>query len=506
MKMRIKIYLVVVALLPLFSCNDWLNIEPKGEVDATKLLETTSGYNAALGGIYYTLSSTTLYGKDMTYAAMDNLVQYYDIVKKPEHAYYSLTKYDYKNTSSVNRINAIWKAFYVCISQCNLIITSLEENRDEIDNSELIEGEAYGLRAFCHMELFKLFGPVIRSKADLEKPSIAYRTNFDITSLEFMTGNMVLEKAAKDLERAGELLSDDPIDKIGRTGDMNTTALNHNATLNYRGARMNSYAVLGMMARLEQLRLNQDEAYKYAKKIIDLSTEKGTFKFVDKETLEGWWDAKKDFSFSSEMIFSVYIDNLWNLTEPYFVMNEKSLSETESVLIHALVYISLRDNVYTRKPDGSTEDNRYRYWFNLDSEGSYYEFRKRRSPNVETSIKVITRPEIGIFKLCEAYYIACEAMIGKDNSMALEYLNIVRRTRNLQDIEGPLVDETLREYLLREQRKEHIGDGLMFSIYKRLYAPIYVDNNLTVQPSEKIFVFPIPDDEYEFSPNTKPTE
>lgn len=506
MKMRIKIYLLLVAVLPLLSCNDWLNIEPKGEVDAAKLLKTTSGYNAALGGIYYTLSSTTLYGKEMTYAAMDNMVQYYDILNKPEHDYYSLTKYDYKNGKSVKQIDAIWKAFYTCISQCNLIISSLEVNRDEIDYSEIIEGEAYGLRAFCHMELFKLFGPAIRSKADLEKPSIAYRTSFDITSLQFMTGSVVLEKAAQDLTRAGELLSNDPIDEIGRTGDMNTSALNHNAALNYRGARMNSYAVLGMMARLEQLRLNQDDAYIYAKKIIDLSTEKGTFKFVDKSTFDGWDESKKDLSFSSEMIFSVYIDNLWDLTEPYFVMNQKSLPETESVIIHALVYIGLRDNVYTRKPDGSAEDIRYRYWFNLDSAGDYYEFRKRHSPKVEASATIITKPEIGIFKLCEAYYIASEALIGKDNGMALEYLNIVRRSRNLQDIEGSLTDETLREYLLREQRKEHIGDGLMFTTYKRLYAPIYVNKDFTVQPSEAVFVLPIPDDEYEFSPNTKPTK
>lgn len=503
MKMRIKIYLILVAVLSLSSCNDWLNVEPQGEVDATKLLKTKSGYNAALGGIYYTLSSTELYGKEMTYGAMDNLVHYYDVADKPTHTYYSLTQYDYKNSTALGKINAIWKAFYTCIAQCNLILTSLEENRDEIDNSRLIEGEAYGLRAFCHMELFKLFGPVIRSKADLEKPSIAYRTNFDINALEFMPGSVVLEKAAQDLVKAGELMSDDPIDIVGRTGDMNVSALNHDATLNYRGARMNYYAVLGMMARLEQLRLNQDEAYNYAKKIIDLSTEKGTFKFVDKEAFGGWNDALKDFSFSSEMIFSVYIDNLWELAETFFVMNGKTGSTDEDIPIHSLVYVNLRDYVYLREPDGSADDIRFRYWFNLVE---YYEFMKRRSPDVSSGVTVITRPEIGVFKLSEAYYIACEAMIGKDNSMALEYLNIVRRSRNLPDITAPIADQTLRDYLLREQRKEHMGDGLMFPIYKRLYAPIYVSSRLTVEPSEKKFVFPIPDDEYEFSPNAKPTE
>lgn len=51
--------------------------------------------------------------------------------------------------------------------------------RDDIDNYNLLLGEVYALRAFAHMELFELFGPVIHTKADLLKNAIAYRTAYN---------------------------------------------------------------------------------------------------------------------------------------------------------------------------------------------------------------------------------------------------------------------------------------------------------------------------------------
>ena len=62
------------------------------------------------------------------------------------------------------------------------------------------------------------------------------------------------------------------------------------------------------------------------------------------------------------------------------------------------------------------------------------------------------------------------------------------------------------EYLMREMRKDFIGEGRMFHTYKRLYKEFYVKQGVIVTPSDDIYVFPIPEDEYEFSPNDKPKE
>lgn len=502
--MKIKIYIAALSAMMLFSsCNKWLTITPKGNADANELLTSVAGYNSAIGGIYYELSSASLYGREMSYATMDVLSQYWETQTDPSHKYYPVTKYDYTNPNVKTKINNFWKSFYICIAGCNRVIEGLEINRNEIATSELFEGEALGLRAFCHMELFKLFGPVIHNASDLEKKSIAYRTTFDVTALEFMSGSEVLALAEKDLKKALDLLKNDPIIANGRFADGNKTLLDYNAALNKRGNRMNYYAVLAMLARLEQLRLNHDAAYTYADRLIKECETSKAIRLIKTEDLQGGI-GNKNYNFAMEMVFGLSDSELWSRADDDFGMNGESPNQNESFRINVNKYNVLRDELYFRSPDGSANDDRYRTWFEeKNSIPGEYDFTKiRRQPSFVTFDIIF--PEINIFRLSEAYYIACEAKIGKDNTMALELLNTVRRSRNLQDIKGPVADELLMEYLLREERKDFLGDGTMFSIYKRHFAPIYVKSTLTIEPSDANFVFPIPDAEYEFSPNVKP--
>ena len=88
----------------------------------------------------------------------------------------------------------------------------------------------------------------------------------------------------------------------------------------------------------------------------------------------------------------------------------------------------------------------------------------------------------------------------------MQYLNDVRSTRDLTPLENVSDDATLLEYLVREARKDFIGDGRMFFMYKRLFYPIYTVAGRTIQPSDNIFVLPIPDNEYEFAGIDKPTQ
>ena len=108
-------------------------------------------------------------------------------------------------------------------------------------------------------------------------------------------------------------------------------------------------------------------------------------------------------------------------------------------------------------------------------------------------------------RMSEIYYILSESSIGKDpqNEQALEYLNQVRRTRNLEDIKGPLSDEVMLEYIVRDARKDFIGEGRIFLMYKRLFYSIYVSAEKTVAPTDAMFVFLIPDNEYEFTGQEK---
>ncbi len=500
--MKKLIYLTMISGVILStSCNDWLDITPHGQTQAEELYKTSRGCNSALGGIYYTLSSSDLYGKNLSYGAIDILAHYWDISTSTNHVYYKLYSYDYKDQSSVAIFDAIWGNMYQAITQCNALLHYLPGSREDIENADLIEGEAYALRAFIHLELFEMYGAVIRTKADLQKKAIAYRTEFDVTSKDFNTGEEVLNFAEQDLQKALELLKDDPVKRtdIGRRGDANASLLDYHEVLNRRGSRLNYFCTLGLLARLEQLRLNPHEAYQYAQRVITEAN--GIIQLINKENNLPT-NPSRNFAYSMEMLGAIYVNNLYDMTNEFFYMEGKGDSNL-SIPIGDTQYSSLLNTIYGRTPDGAGTDNRLRYWF--EKTENIYNFQKLHEAPVQSGLRAAYDPEIPVMRMSEIYYIACESKIGIDNTLALQYLNDVRKTRNLEELPLPIgdVEVTLKEYLVREARKDMIGDGRIFLMCKRMFYPIYVKAGEEIAPSDEIFVFPIPDDEYEYTNNEK---
>ncbi len=499
MKKLISI-LSVAALVLCSSCNDWLNVTPQGQVEAEDLYETTKGCNSAIGGVYYTLSGSSLFGQTLSYGLIDVLAQYWDLSTNTSHFYYPAANYEYVGQNVAGIFRNVWSQLYYAIAQCNAFIHYSEPNQASIDNYGLLLGEVYGLRALAHMELFEIYGPVIQTTADLQKKAVAYRTDYDNVSRQFDTAETVLQKAGEDLDRALELLADDPIrdPEVGRESDLNTSVIDYQDVLNFRGARMNYFCALGLKARLEMLRKNTTEAYRIATRIIDES--KDILSLVNTNNIASN-NESSIWNYSTEMLGSFYTNNLYTMTDTYFGMGGRmSQTSTTGIFINDSRYGNLVDYVYGRQPDGSGQDIRL-LWFSTGNmqETGCYDFMKVKEAKARVNMPSAYFPEIPIMRLSEVYYIACEAQIGTDNTLALQYLNDVRSTRRLEPLEGSYSDGELLEFLVREARKDFIGDGRMFFMYKRLFYDIYTSTGRTVTANENIFVIPIPDDEYEFA-------
>lgn len=500
MKKYIRIFMLTLGIATLCSCNDWLSVTPKGQVEASDLLETTEGYSSALGGIYYTLIQEDLYGCEMTYGALDLMAQYWKQPSKSNELY-PITQFDYTHKYSIDRVNAFWSKLYLCIAQCNQLLESLNErNPKDIDQYNLLKGEITGLRAFLHLQLLQLFGPVVTSSGDLSQPAIAYREYFDTEALKFNTVQEVLDKARKDLLAALELLNDDPIKVNGRTGNGNISTINYQDLLDRRGSRMNYFTILGLLARVEQLALNQQGAYTYAKRILDESKEiiisgDPIFHLTKKEDITTDQEVFRDIMFSSEIIFSLYINKLYDITGPIFAYKDFTTNPKhyQSVDKNTNAYL------YGQGTDGSGADYRFNYWFANSTQYVKY----KEAPELVNSTYRAYRPEISLMRLPEIYYIACEAQIGKDNKLAMEYLNAVRVSRGLQSLNGNYSDEEVMDFLVKEQRKEFFGEGRMFFLYKRLNRDMQVTATKKIAVTPAILQLPVPEDEYEFSPNEK---
>ena len=507
MNMR-KLYsiLSIACLLFCSSCNNWLDVTPQGQVEAEDLFQTSKGCNSAVGGIYYTLSGSNLFGQALSYGLIDVLAQYWDFAASTDHVYYQAAQYDYNDQTVISVCDNAWGDLYYAIAQCNAFIEYAEPYQENIDNYDLLLGEVYALRAFAHMTLFELFGPVIHTKADLQKDAIAYRTVYNNISQGFDTGETVLENAAEDLTRALAVLENDPIrnGETGRTEDGNTSVIDYQDVLNFRGARMNYFCVLGLLARLEMLRQNPEVAYTYATRVLEEC--EGIISLVDKANIMTP-GTSRICNFSTEMLGSFYVNDLYTAAGNLFGMGGHTVSNTMGIVIDANRYGALQNYVYDRQPDGDAGlDTRFSTWFQASSDYANYDFTKFLEPAERQGMGVAYYPEIPVMRLSEIYYIACEAQIGNDNTLALQYLNTVRDNRNLpllqvQDVPD---DATLLEYLVREMRKDFIGDGRTFLMHKRLFYDIYTARGETIPASDNIFVLPIPDDEYEFAGIEKP--
>ena len=87
-----------------------------------------------------------------------------------------------------------------------------------------------------------------------------------------------------------------------------------------------------------------------------------------------------------------------------------------------------------------------------------------------------------------------------DPGHAAELLQTFKQARTQKEV---VSQEVTEDVIMREIRKEFIGEGCMFLFYKRLFASIYVKQGVVIAPLDANFVFPIPDAEYEYSPNEK---
>ena len=72
MKMNLKNIIFILGVLFLgSSCENFLDVHPKGEVTGKELLKDRKGFENALYGVYATMRNQTLYGRYLSYYTLD---------------------------------------------------------------------------------------------------------------------------------------------------------------------------------------------------------------------------------------------------------------------------------------------------------------------------------------------------------------------------------------------------------------------------------------------------
>lgn len=461
--MKTRIYIFICIILGLTSCNDWLDIELEDKVDEKKLYSTVEGFRESLAGVYVSMADSVMYGSVLTLEYVDLMGQYYQY-SGIQNRYEYFKDFDYKNSGVKAIISQVWNRMYKCIAQANNIIEWTDRNADVLTEAERnqIRGEAIGLRAYLHFDLYRLFSP--DAKRSPEARAIPYNKNFGVTLPPMYTTQEVLQLIIDDIKDAEALLAEDPIN------DVVPYQMETRDDADKYVARINRWTLKAMLARAYQARGDYDNAIAAAREVI----ESGKFRMLEFSDVDGG-ESQRDALFSSEHIFSLRNQNMKRINQYLFrdvALGAGSHSPT------ALPFVS-----YSALCEGNNDDARLSTWYPEDFMKYFYD-------NSELFFR-----KMPMIKLSEMYLIIAECSYEDDPATTLSYLNQLRNKRIRNNMPLQYIS---RETIIQEMRREYIGEGQMWYAFKRNNATITSDRPTgNIQPSDEIYVWPLPDSEIE---------
>ena len=446
------------------ACNDWLEVAPQAEKEEAEMFEKEVGFRNVLIGAYIRMKSNNLYGEDLTYGSIEMLAQHW--TNTDDLGKY-LKAYNYEQSVVETKINSFYGNLYKVIADVNGLLNNIDARKEmfEGNNFEIIKGEALAIRAFCHFDVLRLFGPIPTNLP--EGTILPYVTTVSIVPNRLVSYNDFTTKLLADLDEAERCLEwNDPI-LTASIKELSTLEVAQDDNfLCDRQMRMNYYAVCALKARVQLWLGNKNEALKYAQKVIDAKDPNGNVMFRLGSATDC---ANGDLIFSSEHIFNL---NVYNLSD--FKISAANTFYTNST---ALKYFWASETTDIRRGKMWKEvyDN---YW------RTYYYYMTKYTQ--ATNMPVWAKNSIPLFRLAEMYLIAMECgSIQNANDLYKE----VCIARDITPVTFGSTEE-LSETLILEYNREFYGEGQAFYAYKRL-GRSKIFGTSTVG-SALIYVLPLP--------------
>ena len=469
-----------MSLMALTSCDAWLDVKPYDKMSEEELLSTEAGYIKLLNGIYIELNSDMLYGAALSVEMVEIMGGAYVIGTDNSvwGNYSDLAAYKYETDYWRARLNETWNKAYALILNCNLLLENLEKTDVKFsgDNARIIRGEALALRAMLHFDLLRLFGPVYSQNPDAQ--AIPYYKKYSVTPNSLMTASEVAAEITRDLNEARILLANDP---VRTTGTMTSAPTDGSSTfMYYRNLRLNYFAVTALLARTGLYFGDMEAAYSYSTEVIQAGTD-GIFPFVDKSLVVGSPE-DPDRIFSSEVIFALSHSQRNKLFKGYYDPSRipNYVFRMDNDMMSNLIFGG------GATTGGNQDDYRYRVnWVATGANRYFYKYSDMvDSGNIRNTM-------IPMIRLGEMYLIAAESR-SADLGAGVGYVNQLRSHRGVSNLTALTRDVLQYEYI-----RELYGEGQLFYMYKRMYAPVIVSTvaSRNPAPSAAMFVLPLPSSE-----------
>jgi hypothetical protein len=514
---------MILTAVTLASCTDWLDISPSDKTREEDLFSTLTGVQSANNGLYREFIQGQLYGRFLTQTVVD--VMGHAITYSPASSLpglstgniqqnWALGRWEYTDDNAKTVFQSIWESGYATVLHLNAYIKNLEASPAVMSDAErnLLLGEAYGLRAYLHFDLFRLYGPIWENRT--AEKIMPYNTKNSVTinhigyeQTVYSTADEFMALVKADIATAQKLLAQDPIisDAKSITNDLSSESFFSN-----RNRRMNYYAAKGLEARVLQYCGDHVKAAAAAKVITDQIGDGKRFKWPAIATVV----SNNNYIFFGEVIFGInnidmtaqstslyespqfknsYLVDAANLMQNIFGdYNVNTFAEIDDIRAKQWTVSPVTDNSgITFSQNGTYVSNKYRRFSYRDYDGTANYF-----PAVK-DLQVLMR-------VSEMFYIQAEAEFRAGRKAeAADLINqvLIRRNLTVQSLMTPeKSDDEFNKKFEREYYREFMGEGQVFFFHKRRASRSmfkgYSEGSETITGDLKnVYVVPLPETE-----------
>ena len=450
-------------IVPCFlsSCESWVDVTPDDRIVETTVFERQQGYQKLLNGLYSGMTSSSLYGKNLS-VLNDLLAKVYNIGSS--HYYSSIAHYQYGDTDAKSLTDPVWEKGYSLIANANTIIEHTNDADCPLSDRQKsrIKAEALAVRAYLHLDLLRLFGPI---PSEFNKQAIPYQTSSKLDVMPFESGTQVMNKIKADLNEAASLLQNSEPLLFPDMYDADD--------IDSRPFRMNYFAVKAILARAYLYEGDKTNAFREATEVINAGE-----KFFPASS------NRNDRLFSSEILFGLYdMQRAANIHNAVFspTLNTYKLLTVSGTLGSGRLAEWYDD----------LNDYRYRVWALDVVDGVDIVYLQKFNTALDAGIGNFAIP---LVRMGEMYLIAAECAAG--GADAGRYINTLRNRRNCFSVE--VGSDNLRDCLTLEYRKELLGEGQLFFYFKRCemqQLPYAEQASGSATMNLGSYVVPLPDSE-----------
>lgn len=483
---KLYIALGLIGVFYMTACKKVIDVEPEFSKDGDKIFKNLDEYEFALTGAYALFRQTGYFGSGgQTTSSWANLPDMLtdNMVQTAEDLANWQTQVNWGYNAADADIAVAWIAAYSVISEANLVLRDIEQfastNQKRVNR---LKGQALAIRGMTHFDILRYWGvDYDRNSAALGVP---YITKVDI---ELKPARLSVKETwdniFKDMLEAETLLSD--VDKA-----INSTTNKGNLDLQ---------AVRALLSRMYLYAKDYVKAEQYASLVISSVplASKANFPLI-------WTDATQ-----SEVLFSVVYSSGEGSPSAGVHIGSSNRNRFRPATPLTNFYDQTNDvrfnSYYASRPSGtpSATNPRTIVPFSANTRKIVNKFMAR-STTYDNLVnwKVIRTGEL--------YLIRAEARAmqgGAKEALGLQDLNDLRAARITGYTPVVLTGQALKDEIQLERRKELFGEGHHWFDLRRTTKTIsrtdfsLASTKLTLAPSAREWVWPIPQGELDANPN-----